>query len=253
VLLAPSPSAVGRRDAIAGASLGASPLGEGTVGTTRDGGGISVTAGVAGVAATSSDAGAFEIERAFALASPFALAIELIGAALGAPPGVVAGARPSLVKAALAAGTLGATGRMLGGIGRMLEDALGGLGRMLGGGGRGMPRTGGGGGVPDGRAAGATLLVAGRGGSETGRGGCATGRGGATDADAGASLACGVRFSCSLAVPCSSPMGLPQTGRLQHTATGHRFRSGTTMPGPKFSGDIGKTCNEARDCAILAT
>ncbi|HEY4102751.1 MAG TPA: hypothetical protein VGM44_02635, partial [Polyangiaceae bacterium] len=135
----------------------------------------------------SSDTGAVDAECVDDSLSAFALATELTTAALGAPPGVVAGACSSLVNAALAAGRLGATGRMLGGGGRKLDDALcalGGAGRMLGGGGRAKPRTGGGGGVPEGRAAGATLVPAGRGGSDTGRGGCATGRGGTMDADA---------------------------------------------------------------------
>src|SRR5260221_11498058 len=94
--------------------------------------------------------------------------------ALGAPPSVVTGGRPSLTDGTLSGGMLGAAGRMLGGGGRRfseLECALGGVGRMLGGGGRDTPRTGGGGGFPDGRESGAGGVPAGRGGSDTRRGG----------------------------------------------------------------------------------
>ena len=112
-----------------------SPLGEGTVGVAREGGGISVT--------DVSTAPKFK--------------------PLGAPPGRVTGPRASP----------GAEGRMLGGGGRRLVGlgcSAGTEGRMLGGGGRDNPRTGGGGGMPDGRESGAAPPPEGRGGSETGRG-----------------------------------------------------------------------------------
>ena len=89
---------------------------------------------------------------------------------------------------------------------------------MLGGGGRESPRTGGGGGVPAGRESGAALLV-GRGGSETGRGACTAARGGteggtgtaAGATDAGLFPDAPAKFSLSLALPCSSPMGSPSS------------------------------------------
>jgi hypothetical protein len=195
-----------------------SARGDGTVGVARDGGGTSVidvsTATGLGAAASTACAG-LAVEDTASAGSVVATAVELgPTAALGAPPGTVTGDRTSLAVNASCAAALGTTGRMLGGGGRrlgVLLCALGGMGRMLGGGGRERPRTGGGGGVPGGRESGVVVPAAGRGGSDTGRGACATGFGGTTDT--GASPVVMARFSLSLAVPCSSPIGSPQAAR----------------------------------------
>jgi hypothetical protein len=167
-----------------GSGIGSAP-GDGTVGVARDGGGISVTdvSSGAGLGPTPSAIAACVLPAGSVVATAVELT-PLAGAALGAPPGTVAGDRASLRDGMLATGMLGDAGRMLGGGGRMLAElgpALGGIGRMLGGGGRERPRTGGGGGFPDGRESGVEVPPAGRGGNETGRGGCATGRGGKPD------------------------------------------------------------------------
>ena len=152
-----------------GSGTGSAP-GEGTVGVARDGGGISVTEVSTGFRLAlralgwRTDAGA-----APPAGSVAAKGVELVElappAALGAPPGIVTGARTSP----------GSEGRMLGGGGRRLGGGgwpEGVAGRRLGGGGRDKPRTGGGGGPLEGRESGVTLPVdEGRGGSETGRGG----------------------------------------------------------------------------------
>jgi len=214
-----------------GSGTGSAP-GEGTVGVARDGGGISVMepSSSAGLGSSTSPGCAAPAGSVVATAPELT---PLGSAALGAPPGTVTGDCASLADGVLADGMLGAAGRMLGGGGRKLGElspVLGGIGRMLGGGGRDRPRTGGGGGVPDGRDNGAEV-PAGRGGSETGRGGCATGRAGKTDVTtAGASPAVlpvgAARFSLSLALPCSSPMGSPSSRALdQHSATLPEFCS----------------------------
>ena len=206
-----------------GSGTGSAP-GDGTVGVARDGGGISVTdpSITAGLGLSASKGCA---APAGSVAATAPEVMPLGSAALGAPPGTVAGDRASLAGGVPASETLGDAGRMLGGGGRKLGElapVLGGIGRMLGGGGRDRPRTGGGGGVPDGRDNGAEV-PAGRGGNETGRGGCATGRGGKTDvATAGAPPAVSpvgaARFSLSLALPCSSPMGSPSSRALTSIA-----------------------------------